>query len=89
MRVFFCLFLLLPACASHAVRCDGRLQRVNLPIAGVAGVASRPPAAVASGVPAGASAGVQTGVAPGVPAGVRPGVQTGVAPGITSPRRTP
>ena len=31
MRLIICLFLLLPACASHAVRCDGRLQAINPP----------------------------------------------------------
>jgi hypothetical protein len=37
MRVFFCLFLLLPACASrHTVRCDAHLQPINLPVARVA-----------------------------------------------------
>ncbi|MGA2188076.1 MAG: hypothetical protein ABSH33_06065 [Steroidobacteraceae bacterium] len=35
MRGIFCLLLLLlPACASHNVRCDGRLQPINLPGAG-------------------------------------------------------
>jgi hypothetical protein len=29
MRVVCCLCLLLTACASHAVRCDGRLQPIN------------------------------------------------------------
>lgn len=29
MRVMFCLFLLLPACASHAVRCDAHLRPIN------------------------------------------------------------
>jgi len=33
MRMFLCLCLLLPACASHTVRCDGRLQPINLPVA--------------------------------------------------------
>ena len=36
MRVLFCLFLLLPACASHAVRCDGHLQPINRALAGTA-----------------------------------------------------
>jgi hypothetical protein len=41
MRMFFCLFLLLPACASHVVRCDGRLQPINLPVVGaVSGAAA-------------------------------------------------
>lgn len=31
MRFIYCLFLLLPACASHVVRCDGRLQPINQP----------------------------------------------------------
>ncbi len=34
MRVVCCLCLLLSACASHAVRCDGRLQPINPPPAG-------------------------------------------------------
>ena len=38
MRIIFCLFLLLPACASHEARCDGRLQAINPPTA-VAGAA--------------------------------------------------
>lgn len=38
MRFIYCLFLLLPACASHVVRCDGRLQPINQPA---------PPASVA------------------------------------------
>jgi hypothetical protein len=29
MRVVCCLCLLLTACASHAVRCDGHLQPIN------------------------------------------------------------
>jgi len=33
MRVIFCLFFLLPACASHAVRCDSHLQAINPPTA--------------------------------------------------------
>ena len=33
MRVIYCLFLLLPACAAHVVRCDGRLQPINPPTA--------------------------------------------------------
>lgn len=40
MRVIFCLFLLLPACASNAVRCDSRLQAINPP-ATAAGAAPR------------------------------------------------
>ena len=47
MRMIYCLFLLLPACASHAVRCDGRLQPINLPARAAAG-ASAPAAASAS-----------------------------------------
>ena len=31
MRVIYCVFLLLTGCASHTVRCDGRLQPINLP----------------------------------------------------------
>ena len=33
MRAMYCVFLLLPACASHTVRCDGRLQPINPPAA--------------------------------------------------------
>lgn len=36
MRMVYCLLLLLPACTSHAVRCDGRLQPINAPAAGAA-----------------------------------------------------
>ncbi len=36
MRVFLCLFLFLPACASHGVRCDGRLQPINRPMTAAA-----------------------------------------------------
>jgi hypothetical protein len=42
MRLAFCLVLLLPACTSHVVRCDGRLQPINLPAAGVAAGTSTP-----------------------------------------------
>jgi hypothetical protein len=31
MRMIYCLFLLLPACAPHAVRCDGHLRPINTP----------------------------------------------------------
>lgn len=31
MRLIYCLLLLLPACTSHVVRCDGRLQPINEP----------------------------------------------------------
>lgn len=31
MRFMYCLLLLLPACTSHIVRCDGRLQPINQP----------------------------------------------------------
>ncbi len=31
MRLIFCWYLLLTACASHGVRCDGRLQPINPP----------------------------------------------------------
>ena len=31
MRVFISLALFLTACASHDVRCDGRLQPINQP----------------------------------------------------------
>jgi hypothetical protein len=31
MRTMFCWFLLLPACASHEVRCDGHLRPINPP----------------------------------------------------------
>jgi len=41
MRMIICLFLVLPACAAHNVRCDGRLKPINLPQApAVAGVAA-------------------------------------------------
>ncbi len=30
MRVICCLLLLLPGCATQAVRCDGRLQPINV-----------------------------------------------------------
>jgi hypothetical protein len=30
MRVICCLLLLLPGCATHAVRCEGRLQPINV-----------------------------------------------------------
>lgn len=43
MRVIFCLFLLLPACASHAVRCDGRLLPINMPVAGAGSAGALPP----------------------------------------------
>ena len=36
MRVMVCLFLLLAGCATHAVRCDGRLVPINPPAAGAA-----------------------------------------------------
>jgi hypothetical protein len=42
MRIVFCLLLLLPACTSHAVRCDGRLQPINLPAVGAAAATSTP-----------------------------------------------
>ncbi len=31
MRVVYCFFVLLSACATHGVRCDGRLQPINPP----------------------------------------------------------
>ncbi len=31
MRLIFCSYLLLTACASHGVRCDGHLQPINSP----------------------------------------------------------
>ena len=31
MRFICCLFLLLPACTSHVVRCDGSLKPINKP----------------------------------------------------------
>ena len=37
MRMMLYLFLLLPGCATHAVRCDARLVPINLPAAGSAG----------------------------------------------------
>jgi hypothetical protein len=43
MRLVYCLFLLLPACASHVVRCDGRLQPINQPEPPI--TATTPPAA--------------------------------------------
>ncbi len=36
MRMMLCLFLLLPGCTTHAVRCDGRLVPINLPAGGAA-----------------------------------------------------
>jgi hypothetical protein len=36
MRLAYCVFFLLSACASHVVRCDGRLQPINLPARPVA-----------------------------------------------------
>ena len=33
MRMIYCLFLLLPACAPHAVRCDGHFLPINMPAA--------------------------------------------------------
>ncbi len=30
MRVICCLLLMLPGCATQAVRCDGRLQPINV-----------------------------------------------------------
>lgn len=48
MRFIFCLFLLLPACTSNVVRCDGRLQPINQPAPPVSAAqpvaANRPPA---------------------------------------------
>jgi hypothetical protein len=44
MRLLYGLFLVLPGCATHDVRCDGRLQPVNLP-ATRAGAASESAAA--------------------------------------------
>jgi hypothetical protein len=55
MRGIFCLLLLLPACASHNVRCDGRLQPINLPGAGAG-----------AGTGVGASTGTGGGAAPGL-----------------------
>lgn len=43
MRLVYCLFILLPACASHVVRCDGRLQPINQP---APPASTTPPAAV-------------------------------------------
>jgi hypothetical protein len=43
MRVIYCFFLLLPACVSHGVRCDGRLQAINPPAPRVAVTAPDPP----------------------------------------------
>lgn len=40
MRLIICLLLLLTACASHEVRCDGRLQRINQPTVHMQGPAS-------------------------------------------------
>jgi hypothetical protein len=33
MRMMLCLFLLLSGCATHAVRCGGRLEPINPPSA--------------------------------------------------------
>ena len=43
MRMMVCLFLLLAGCATHVVRCDGRLVPINLPAAGSAGGAAATP----------------------------------------------
>jgi hypothetical protein len=41
MRLLFCLVVMLPACASHTVRCDGHLQPINQPgVARPAGAAA-------------------------------------------------
>jgi len=48
MRMMVCLFLMLAGCATHAVRCDGRLVPINLPAAGSTGGA----AATATAMPA-------------------------------------
>jgi hypothetical protein len=48
MRFIYCLFLFLPACTSHVVRCDGRLQPINQP---APPVSAAPPVA-ADGPPA-------------------------------------
>jgi hypothetical protein len=53
MRVFYGLFLMLAACTSHAVRCDGPLQPVNPPAARIApgAAASEVPVPAATAVP--------------------------------------
>ena len=55
MRTIVCLSLLLAACASHDVRCDGKLRPINLPSAGVAAPAA-PTAAAAAVAGAGSGA---------------------------------
>lgn len=57
MRVICCLFLLLPACTAHVVRCDGPLQPINPPAA----------AGTASGVHGAASGAPGTGAGVNVP----------------------
>ncbi len=44
MRVIYCFVLLLPACVSHGVRCDGRLQPINPPAPRAAVSVPAPPA---------------------------------------------
>jgi hypothetical protein len=62
MRMIYCAFLLLTACSSHAVRCDGRLQPINLPAAGAV------PVAAAGAVPGGAPSAVPGPAAAAAPA---------------------
>jgi hypothetical protein len=45
MRLIICLLLLLTACGSHDVRCDGRLQRINQPASHAQASSSPAPAA--------------------------------------------
>jgi hypothetical protein len=40
MRIFYCLLLLLSACASHEVRCDKRLEPINRPAPAVSQIAA-------------------------------------------------
>jgi hypothetical protein len=42
MRLLYCLLLALSACTSHVVRCDGRLQPINVPAAGAAAGSATP-----------------------------------------------
>ncbi len=57
MRIVCCLCVLLTACASHAVRCDGRLQPINPPAGAVPGGAATAPAGAVPGGAATAPAG--------------------------------
>jgi len=49
MRLLYCLLLVLSACTSHAVRCDGRLQPINPAAAVAANAAAKTAAPVTRG----------------------------------------